>query len=161
MAKLYEKWNLKSLIGTFLILTICGLIFTIIPIAVFGEAFTNRDEVHMFVAYSFFVTICILYITFIVSTNKYLERSFIKYINFYGFKKGSFKGWYILKLILLVIMSFVSLVLMCIDWQSLYTNIVLISLSGMLMLMFIGDTIQFSIMYDLIKIKSVKPIYLF
>lgn len=161
MSKLYEKWNLKSLIGTFLILTICGLIFTIVPVAVFGEAFSNRDNVHMFVAYSFFVTICILYFTGIVLTNNYLDRTFVKYVDFYGYKKGSFKVWYIFKLILLVIMSIVGLVLMCVNWQALYTNIALISLSGVLMLLFIADTIQFSIMYDFIKIKSVKPIYLF
>lgn len=159
--KLYEKINLKSLIGIFLCLTIFALIFSTVPISVFGEAFNNRDDIHMFVAYSFFVTICITYITGVILSNKYLNRTFVKYVNFYGYEKGSFKIWYIFKLIALLLMTIASLVLMCIDWETLYTNITLIALSGVLALILIADTIQFSLMYNLIRIKSIKPIYLY
>ena len=161
MKRLYQNLSIKDLIKFLLVLTICGFILSTISITVLSYGLAYPDKINTFVGYSFFIAISICYLTGIVLSKNYLNKIFFKFNELYNYKLSWIKFWYILKLVIILSLSIASVVLMCVNWEALYTNISLVVFSSILFLIFLVDTIQFSMMLSSQKQKALKPIYVY
>ncbi len=157
---LYNRLTLKQQMLWRIIGILIAAIFMTIPIVIFGLAFNNCDKVHIFVPYSFLIAVLIGYATMLCAWHKndlkvyrWKEHLLTKKFRLYHF-------YFIFKLIVSIAIFIAALVLVCIDWNALYTNIALIAMSGVAFGVILIDLFIHSYYFNWIDAKKAN-IYIY
>ena len=157
---LYNKLTLKQQMLWRILGILIAVVLMTIPIVVFGLAFNECDKVHIFVAYSFLVAVLIGYTAMLCAWHKndkrvykWREHLLVKNDRIYHF-------YFIFKLIVCIAIFIAALVLVCVDWNALYTNIALIAMSGVGFVVILIDLLIHSQYFNWIKNKKAN-IYIY